>query len=155
MQGPVSLVPTGNKCLVSYVLCCCAGILKSRTTPEQERAYNSILDRRETEGEASKHQAVHDPHVPNFNSLSCGFTIIYSFQIIRYGFSSKADSKKNPVYGTLWPQLMFTPESTPNTCFHEQPYARADLNPMPETLSTSQELWIWPLDPTFKLGRAE
>jgi hypothetical protein len=31
--------------------------------------------------------------------------------------------------------------------YHGQSYARVDLNPMPEvTLSTSQGLWIWPLD---------
>ncbi len=30
--------------------------------------------------------------------------------------------------------------------YHGQPYARVDLNPMPETnLSPSQELWIQPL----------
>jgi hypothetical protein len=30
--------------------------------------------------------------------------------------------------------------------YHGQPYARVDLNPMPEsTLSPSQGLWIWPL----------
>jgi hypothetical protein len=30
--------------------------------------------------------------------------------------------------------------------YHGQPYARVDLNPMPElTLSPSHGLWIWPL----------
>jgi hypothetical protein len=29
--------------------------------------------------------------------------------------------------------------------YHGQPFARVDLNPMPEsTLSPSQRLWIWP-----------
>jgi hypothetical protein len=29
--------------------------------------------------------------------------------------------------------------------YHRQPYARVDLNPMPEsTLSPNQGLWIWP-----------
>jgi hypothetical protein len=32
--------------------------------------------------------------------------------------------------------------------YHGQPYARVDLNPMPEsTLSPSQGLGIWPLEP--------
>ncbi len=31
--------------------------------------------------------------------------------------------------------------------YHGQPYARVDLNPMPQSiLSPSQGLWIWPLD---------
>jgi hypothetical protein len=35
-----------------------------------------------------------------------------------------------------------------NTFTMGQPYARVDLNPMPEpTLSPSQGLWIWPLGP--------
>jgi hypothetical protein len=30
--------------------------------------------------------------------------------------------------------------------YHRRPYARIDLNPLPEsTLSPSQRLWIWPL----------
>jgi hypothetical protein len=85
---------------------CCAGILKSRTTPEQERAYNSILDRRETEGEASKHQAVHPPHMYLVSTVYLGgFTIIYSKSDLsnnfRYGFSPEANPEKNMVQGTL------------------------------------------------------
>jgi hypothetical protein len=40
---------------------------------------------------------------------------------------------------------MSTAESAPHI-YQGQPYARVDLNPMPEsTLSPSQGLWIWPL----------
>ncbi len=50
---------------------------------------------------------------------------------------------------------MSTPESTPTQlqCY-EQPYARVDLNPMPQsTLFPSQGLWIWSQVRTVMPGR--
>ncbi len=57
---------------------CCAGILKSRTTPAQEAAYNSILDRRESEGEASKHkECIWSGHrLWELNFLQCDFPFL-------------------------------------------------------------------------------
>ncbi len=106
------------------------------------------------------------PHVPSFNSLSWR---IYNYILRFWPF-------KNPIWIQLWgriqrkawcmvwgpmPELTITspyvhPRVDSNTCFHEHPYARADLNPMLEsTLSPSQRFWIWPLDSTLKLGRVK
>jgi hypothetical protein len=55
--------------------------------------------------------------------------------------------KKNMVYGTLYAEVDYNITLCPlKSRLHGQPYARVDLNPVPEsTLSPSQELWIWPL----------
>ncbi len=65
--------------------------------------------------------------------------------------SQRLYSKRNMVHGTLLPHLMSTQQPTPThvpwALGIGQPYARFNLNPMPEsTLSPSQEPRIRPLD---------
>jgi hypothetical protein len=57
--------------------------------------------------------------------------------------------KKNMVYGTLYAEVDYNITLCPlndSSIYHGQPYARVDLNPVPESiLSSCQGLWIWPL----------
>jgi hypothetical protein len=60
---------------------------------------------------------------------------------------------KNMVYGTgVDYKLTLCPlQSRLQHIYHGKPYARIDLNSMPEsTLSPGQGLWIWPLSPKLR-----
>ncbi len=58
----------------------------------------------------------------------------------------RPNPKKNMVHGTLCRSCLLSRlQSRLQHIYHGQPYARVDLNPMPEsTLSSSQRLRIWP-----------
>ncbi len=68
----------------------------------------------------------------------------------------RPNPKKNMVYGTL--VFLYARADNLTLCplqhiYHGQPYARVDLNPMPElTFLPSKGLWIWPLSKVFWAG---
>jgi hypothetical protein len=51
-----------------------------------------------------------------------------------------------PYAGVDYNLTLCPPQSRLQHIYHGQPYAKLDVNPMPESfLSPSQGLWIWPL----------
>jgi hypothetical protein len=73
--------------------------------------------------------------------------------LIRRASSPEAESKEKHGFWDPMPELTINShyvyiQRRLKQIYHGQPYARVDLNPMPEsTLSPGQGLRIWPLDP--------
>jgi hypothetical protein len=143
-----SLVLTGNKCLMSYVVQGSWSLVRRLSRSGPTTASWTGGSRRARP--ANIRQSI--PPLPYLVSTICfgGFTILYSVSDLSnhsnfcYGFSSKANTRCMEPYARVDYNITFCSlQSRLQHIYHGQPFARVDLNPMLESnLSPSQRFWI-------------